>query len=138
MIPLCNVIKINRREQAYLGFDDLEFFAKLADLGVEHREAVAICEVLEHYMLRKPCQYRNIADSIFVQLMQGDNQDAVQAHHYLMQHITQAVVELVDAERSFELRMKDDDEAKTQIRYLCSHLAALAKGTKLGTGSFLH
>ena len=55
VVPLCNVIKINRREQVYLGFDDLEFFAKLAKVGVKKVEAVAICEVVELYMLRKPC-----------------------------------------------------------------------------------
>jgi len=54
-MPLCNVIKINRIEQAYLGFDDLEFFAKLAKVGVKKSEAVAICEVVELYMLQKPC-----------------------------------------------------------------------------------
>jgi hypothetical protein len=43
IVPLCNVIKINRREEAYLGFDDLEFFAKLAKNGVKKVEAVAIC-----------------------------------------------------------------------------------------------
>jgi hypothetical protein len=40
VLPLCNIIKINRRDQAYLGFDDLEFFAKLAKIGVSKIEAV--------------------------------------------------------------------------------------------------
>jgi hypothetical protein len=55
-------------------------------------------------------RYRNIADSIFVKLMEGESQYATTAQVYLKQHINKAVSELIDAERSLELSMNDDQE----------------------------
>ena len=78
VVPLCRLImlKIANTELSvrYLNSEDFEFIAKLAwkannDKNTEH--IVAITQVLECYMVRRPCQFRNMADRIFVQLVQG-------------------------------------------------------------------
>jgi hypothetical protein len=42
--------------------------------------------------------------------MEGESQYATTAQLYLKQHINKAVSELIDAERSLELSMNDDQE----------------------------
>jgi|LakMenEpi03Aug12_release.lakeMendotaPanAssembly.Ray.scaffolds.fasta_scaffold589831_1 hypothetical protein len=48
--------------------------------------------------------------------------------NYLKNHLSQAVVELRNAENSFE----QDVETKMQIQYLYRHLLEIANGSKLG------
>ena len=52
----------------------------------------------------------------------------MQIQNYLKQHLNQAVLELRNAEDSFE----QDVETQMQIQYLYRHLLEIANGIKLG------
>lgn len=147
--PLCRLIMMQitdiEMSLRYLNSEDFEFIAKLAWKAnhVENTEQiVAITRVLECYMVRRPCQFRNMADRIFVQLVQGKCCELFQVQLYLKQHLAMAVAELLEAERELDLHnansgTADETEVQMQIRYLCSHILGLAKGSKIFAGNFL-
>lgn len=119
----------------FLNVNDFELLASIACSRLDAAQAIAICEVMEHYMLRRPCQYRNLADRIFVQLMSGHILDAHQVQVFLKQHIVTSVNELVEAEHELEMHShkREDAEIQMQVRYICNHIAGLARGTKTPT-----
>lgn len=106
-------------------------------------------------MLRRPCQYRNISDRIFTDLMRGKLLESAQVQSYLKQHVNTAVSELIEAERELDLNglntsqitssvqagqknRHDELEIQGQIRYLVNHIGGLARGTKIQSDIVLY
>jgi len=135
--------------------EDFEFIAKLAwkaNQDQNSEQIVAISQVLECYMIRRSYQYRNMADRIFVQLVQGKCSELYQVQTYLKQHLATAIAELAEADREMDLfkeqlkkakknttsqGLAEAKEVEMQIRFLGTHILGLANGLKIFSTNFL-
>ena len=105
--PLMRVIKLNLNKQEtqsgsnqhYLNIADFSFIWDLVSKKrITGKSALAICDIMQHFMLKSDGHYRTVAEKIFFKLIYRYRSDD-NTQMFLNQHVDEAIYELqvVDA-----------------------------------------